>query len=67
MMPVSYKTTVELEKGLVDGFRELYPQRGALKIFVNSCLRKFAEIHDHDLDGEITKTVEFALEEMGDT
>jgi len=44
----------------VDRFRELYPQRGALKWFVNLCLVKFAEIHDHDLDREIGEVVEAA-------
>jgi len=48
----------------VEGFKELYPQRGALKWFVNLCLWKFVEIHDHDLDKEIGETVEAAVKEM---
>ena len=53
-----------LEKELVDGFRELYPQRGALKTFMNKCLKKFTEIHDHDEEAVVRQAVEEAVGEM---
>ena len=63
-MKQNFKTTVELERKAVEAFRELYPQRGALKTFFNACLKKLVEIHDHDMDREIAETVEGALEEI---
>ena len=65
-MRTNFKTTVDLERSEVEAFRELYPQRGALKHFFNVCLKKFVEIHDHDYDREIGETVEGALEEIKD-
>lgn len=63
-MPVQSKTTVVLEKALIDAFRELYPQRGAMKSFFNKCLRKFVEIHDHDEEAVVRMAVEEAVKEM---
>ncbi len=63
-MKTSYKTTVELDRASINAFRELYPQRGAMKTFFNTCLEKFLEIHNHDYDREISETVGATLEEM---
>ena len=65
MTTLNYKTTVELERHLVENFRELYPQRGALKTFFNACLKRFAEVHDHEsMSRELSITVEEAVEDL---
>ena len=59
-----YKTTVVLDKSGVDALKVIYPAKGSLKYFLNLCLRKFEQIHEHDLDKEIEKTVKSAEKEM---
>jgi hypothetical protein len=61
-----YKTTVELDKDAVDQFREVFPHRGMLKYFMNLCLVKFNEIHDHTLDEEVAEVTELASKEMSE-
>jgi len=57
------KTCVDLESDLIERFREIYPQHGAVKWFFNEALRNFVEIHDPErVSEEIRESVKEALE-----
>lgn len=60
-----YRTSIELDSEAAETFREFFPHHGALKDFVNSCLRKFVQLHEpKDIDSEIEATVLAAIEGM---
>ena len=63
-MPTPHtKLSVDVESPLLDRFREVYPQHGAMKWFFNTVLRNFLEIHDPErIHEEISMAVDVALE-----
>jgi hypothetical protein len=57
------KVCVDIETDLIDRFREIYPQHGAIKWFFNEALRAFIEIHDPEkVPDEIRQAAQAALD-----
>ena len=56
------RVNVDIDSEYLGYFRELFPQAGSLKWFLNEVLRSFFEIHnpkfDEDLRESVRKTVE---------
>lgn len=61
---VYIRTNIEIEKELLDRFREILPQHGSIKWFVNECFRKFEERHNINLTEEIEDAVDAVLKEL---
>jgi hypothetical protein len=57
------KVCVDIETPLIDRFREIYPQHGAIKWFFNEVLRAFIEIHDPEkVPDELRQAAQAALD-----
>lgn len=60
------KTSIDINRDLLDKFKEIYPQRGAVKHFINKVLEIFVESHEGTLNDEIKRAVMSAEETLQD-
>ena len=52
-----HKTSVEIDRDLLDRFKEINPSRGSIKYFINKCLETYILNHEGTLDQEISRAV----------
>ena len=60
------KVNIQVEESLLKRFREVFPQHGSLKWFINECFRKFYERYEVGADEAIRDSVAAALEGLKD-
>jgi len=58
---VYVKTNVEIEEKVLIKFKELFPQHGSIKWFINECFRYFTEKYSYNFDDDLSESVEAAL------
>jgi len=62
--PKFKRTNVEINEEHLKRFKELFPQNGALKWFLNGCFAEFFVRYEYDVDKDIRESVEAAIGRM---